>query len=59
VTGFLGAVAALLFVIEVLVDQDSRHAVLDDVLADYDRAVMIWATEHASSAQESTAPQTP
>lgn len=59
VVGFLGAVAALMFVIEVLVDQDSRHALLDDVFADYDRAVEKWAAERETPDPRPTAPQTP
>jgi hypothetical protein len=50
VVGFLGALAALMFAIEVLVDEESRHELLDDLLEDYNRAVMVWAAGETGSA---------
>jgi hypothetical protein len=62
VAGFLGALAALVFAIEVLVDEQSRYEVIDDLLAGYTQAVTIWAAEEADSAGsagEPTATQSP
>jgi ABC-type microcin C transport system permease subunit YejB len=59
VAGFLGALAALMFALEVLVEEQSRHELIDDLLASYDRAVTVWAADEAGSAGEPTATQTP
>jgi hypothetical protein len=59
VAGFLGALAALVFAIEVLVDEQSRYEVIDDLLAGYTRAVTVWAADETGSAGEPTAPQHP
>jgi hypothetical protein len=50
VAGFLGALAALVFAIEVLVDEQSRYELIDDLLEGYTRAVTIWAADEADSA---------
>jgi hypothetical protein len=62
VAGFLGALAALVFAIEVLVDEQSRHELIDDLLEGYTRAVTIWAADEADSAGsagEPTSTQSP
>jgi hypothetical protein len=59
VAGFLGALAALMFALEVLVDEQSRHELIDDLLESYTRAVTVWATDEAGSAGEPTATQNP
>jgi hypothetical protein len=59
VAGFLGALAALMFALEVLVDEQSRHELIDDLLEGYTRAVTVWAAEEAGSAGEPTATQSP
>jgi hypothetical protein len=62
VAGFLGALAALVFAVEVLVDEQSRYELIDDLLDGYTRAVTIWAAEEADSAGsagEPTATQNP
>lgn len=59
VAGFLGALAALMFALEVLVDEQSRHELIDDLLASYDRAVTVWPADEAGSAGEPTATQSP
>ena len=59
VAGFLGALAALVFAIEVLVDEQSRHELIDDLLEGYTRAVTVWAADEAGSAGEPTATQSP
>jgi hypothetical protein len=57
VAGFLGALAALVFAIEVLVDEQSRYEVIDDLLEGYTRAVTVWAADEAGAAGEPTATQ--
>jgi hypothetical protein len=59
VAGLLGALAVLMFALEVLVEEQSRHELIDDLLASYDRAVTVWAADEAGSAGEPTATQTP
>ena len=62
VAGFLGALAALVFAIEVLVDEQSRHELIDDLLEGYTRAVTIWVADEADSAGsagEPTSTQSP
>jgi hypothetical protein len=59
VAGFLGALAALMFALEVLVDEQSRHELIDDLLEGYTRAVTVWAADEAGSAGEPTATQNP
>lgn len=59
VAGFLGALAALVFAVEVLVDEQSRYEVIDDLLAGYTQAVTVWAADEAGSAGEPTATQSP
>lgn len=57
--GFLGALAALMFALEVLVDEQSRHELIDDLLEGYTRAVILWAANAAGSADEPTTTQRP
>jgi hypothetical protein len=52
VAGFLGALAALVSAIEVLVDEQSRYEIIDDLLEGYTQAVIAWAADEASSAGE-------
>jgi hypothetical protein len=59
VAGFLGALAALMFALEVLVDEQSRHELIDDLLEGYHRAVTVWAADEAGSTGEPTATQSP
>jgi hypothetical protein len=59
VAGFLGALAALMFALEVLVDEQSRHELIDDLLEGYTRAVILWAADEAGSAGEPTTTQSP
>ena len=59
VAGFLGALAALMFAIEVLVEEKSRHELIDDLLEGYNRAVVVWAANASGSAGEPTTPQRP
>jgi hypothetical protein len=59
VAGFLGALAALVFAIEVLVDAQSRHELIDDLMESYSRAVTVWAADKAGSAGEPTAAESP
>jgi hypothetical protein len=59
VAGFLGALAALMFALEVLVDEQSRHELIDDLLEGYTRAVTVWAADEAGSRGEPTATQGP
>jgi hypothetical protein len=59
VAGFLGALAALMFALEVLVDEQSRHELIDDLLEGYTRAVTVWAADEAGSTDEPTATQSP
>jgi hypothetical protein len=59
VAGFLGALAALMFAIEVLVEEESRHELIDDLLEGYNRAVVVWAANASGSAGEPTTPQRP
>jgi hypothetical protein len=59
VAGFLGALAALMFALEVLVDEQSRHELIDDLLEGYTRAVILWAADEAGSAGEPITPQRP
>jgi hypothetical protein len=54
VAGFLGALAALMFALEVLVDEQSRHELIDDLMEGYTRAVTLWAADEAGSADEPT-----
>jgi hypothetical protein len=51
--------AALAFALEVLVDEESRHELIDDLLEGYNRAVTVWAADEAGSAGEPTAMQSP
>jgi hypothetical protein len=59
VAGFLGALAALMFALEVVVDEQSRHELIDDLLEGYNRAVTVWAADEAGSTGEPTATQSP
>jgi hypothetical protein len=59
VASFLGALAALMFALEVLVEEQSRHELIDDLLAGYTRAVILWAAGEAGSADEPTTTQNP
>jgi hypothetical protein len=59
VAGFLGALSALVFAIEVLVDEQSRYELIDDLLEGYNQAVTIWATDQAGSAGEPTVTHSP
>jgi hypothetical protein len=59
VAGFLGALAALMFAIEVLVEEESRHELIDDLLEGYNQAVIVWAADEPGSAGEATATQNP
>jgi hypothetical protein len=59
VAGFLGALAALVFAVEVLVDEQSRYEVIDDLLAGYTQAITVWAADEAGSAGEPTATPNP
>jgi hypothetical protein len=59
VAGFLGALAALVFAVEVLVDEQSRYEIIDDLLAGYTQAITVWAADEAGSAGEPTATQNP
>ena len=52
--------AALVFAIEVLVDEQSRYEIIDDLLEGYTQAVIVWAAaDEAGSAGEPTATQSP
>jgi hypothetical protein len=55
---FLG-VAALVFAAEVLVDEESRHELLDDLLEGYNQAVTVWAAGETGATGEPTAIQSP
>ena len=59
VAGFLGALAGLVFAVEVLVDEQSRYEVIDDLIAGYTQAITVWAADEAGSAGEPTATQNP
>ena len=59
VAGFLGALAALMFAIEVLVEEESRHELIDDLLEGYNQAVVVWAADEPGSAGEATATNSP
>jgi hypothetical protein len=59
VAGFLGALAALVFAIEVLVEEESRHELLDDLLEGYNQAVIVWAAGQTGATGEPTAIQSP
>jgi hypothetical protein len=59
VAGFLGALAALVFAVEVLVDEQSRYEIIDDLLAGYTQAITVWGADEAGSAGEPTATQNP
>jgi hypothetical protein len=59
VAGFLGALAALVFAIEVLVDEQSRYEVIDDLLASYTEAITVWAADETGPAGAATATQNP
>jgi hypothetical protein len=59
VAGFLGALAALVFAIEVLVEEESRHELLDDLLEGYNQAVIVWAAGQTGATGEATAIQSP
>jgi hypothetical protein len=59
VAGFLGALAALVFAIEVLVDEQSRHELIDDLLEGYNQAVTVWAAGETGATGEPTAIQSP
>jgi hypothetical protein len=54
VAGFLGALSALVFAIEVLVDEQSRHELIDDLLDGYNQAVTVWAAGQAGATGEPT-----
>jgi hypothetical protein len=59
VAGFLGALAALVFAVEVLVDEQSRHELIDDLLEGYNQAVIVWAAGESGTTGEPTAIQSP
>ena len=59
VAGFLGALAALVFAVEVLVDEESRHELIDDLLESYNQAVIVWAAGQTGATGEPTAIQSP
>jgi hypothetical protein len=59
VAGFLGALAALTFSLEVLVEEESRHELIDDLLEGYNQAVIIWIAGQAGATDEPTAIQSP
>jgi hypothetical protein len=59
VAGFLGALSALVFAIEVLVDEQSRHELIDDLLEGYNQAVTVWAAGQTNATGEPTAIQSP
>jgi hypothetical protein len=46
-----------MFALEVLVDEQSRQELIDDLLEGYHRAVTVWAADEAGSASEPTATQ--
>jgi hypothetical protein len=48
-----------MFALEVLVDEQSRHELIDDLLESYNQAVTVWAADEAGSAGEPTATQRP
>jgi len=55
VAGFPRALAALVFAIQILVDEQSLEEVIDDLLEGYTQAVMAWEANEAVSASEPTA----
>lgn len=57
VAGFLGALAALVFAIEVLVEEESRHELLDDLLEGYNQAVIVWAAGQTGATGEPSDPK--
>jgi hypothetical protein len=59
VAGFLGALAALMFSLEVLVEEESRHELIDDLMEGYNQAVIVWATGQTGATDEPTAIQSP
>jgi hypothetical protein len=59
VAGFLGALAVLVLAVEVLIDEQSRHELIDDLLEGYTQAVTVWAADEAGSAGWPTATQSP
>jgi hypothetical protein len=59
VASFLGALAALMFAIEVLVDEESRHELIDDLLEAYNQAVIAWAAGQPGPPGEPTSIQGP
>jgi hypothetical protein len=59
VAGFLGALAALMFSLEVLVEEESRHELIDDLLEGYNQAVIAWAAGQPGAAGEPRAIQHP
>jgi hypothetical protein len=59
VAGFLGALAALMFSLEVLVEEQSRHELIDDLLEGDNQAVIVWATGQTGATDEPTAIQSP
>jgi hypothetical protein len=59
VAGFLGGLAALVFAIEVLVEEESRHELLDDLLEGYNQAVIVWAAGRTGATGEATVIQSP
>ena len=48
-----------MFAVEVLVDEQSRYEVIDDLMAGYTQAITVWAADEAGSAGEPTATQNP
>jgi len=55
----LGALAALMFSLEVLVEEESRHELIDDLMEGYNQAVIVWATGQTGATDEPTAIQSP
>jgi hypothetical protein len=48
-----------MFAIEVLVEEESRHELSDDLLEGYNQAVIVGAADEPGSAGEATATQNP
>lgn len=59
VAGFLGALAAVVFAIEVLVDDEARHELIDDTVEDYSEAITVWAAGETVSARDVPATHSP
>jgi hypothetical protein len=47
------------FAVEVLVDEQSRHELIDDLLEGYNKAVIVWAAGETGATGEPTAIQRP